>query len=144
MEGQDGKFDKLQVNEIDSPLTIPVIVTPILRYDAPKLFTDPQDIPDKQYVDAGIISNDPILIHAGDPWPANLVRGVDFVTNSLYPLVLQVVAGATSTQDTNEGASQLCRYNFTDNTKTVLASIDVLTTTSDGTTVDVDTWVRVI
>jgi hypothetical protein len=97
MEGQDGKFDKLQVNEIDSPLTAPVIVTPILRYDAPKLFTDPQDIPDKQYVDAGVggaaISK---TLTTSDPDTYTL-SPAELVTLNLYTRYPNFVAIVTST-----------------------------------------------
>lgn len=83
----------------------------------------------------------PITIPATSTYPYN-IPVTDFPTiTSLRPSVRQVIAGASDTQDTNEGANQLCRYNFTDNTKTELASIDVLTTTNDGTTVAVDTYI---
>lgn len=89
-----------------------------------------------------IVSNDIILIQAGDPWPANLVPGVDFVTNSLYPIAYQVITKSAH-KKTSNGTTLVCDYNL-DATDTILQSIDVYTTTADGTTVDVDTWVRII
>jgi len=93
--------------------------------------------------------NDPILIPAGTSWPANLVPGVDFVTNSLYPIPYQVIQAKTSLgvliphKWTSNGTTLVCDYNL-DATDTILQNIDVYTTTADGVTVDVDTWVRVI
>lgn len=85
----------------------------------------------------------PYTIHAGWPCPYNIPKSVFPVIGSLRPSVRQAIPGASSTQDTNEGANQLCRYNFTDSGKTILASIDVLTTTNDGTTVAVDTYIEI-
>lgn len=96
-----------------------------------------------------ITGNDPILIAAGSPYPANLVPGVDFITNSLYPIAYQVIKKRDTGGSiiphvrTSNGTTLVCDYNL-DATDTVLVSIDVYTTTANGTTVDVDTWVRVI
>lgn len=87
------------------------------------------------------ISTVSYTIHAGWPTPYNIPKSIFSIIGSLRPGVRQVITGASATQDTNEGANQLCRYNFTDSSKTVLSSIDVVTTTSDGTTVDVDTYI---
>lgn len=87
-------------------------------------------------------SNEPILIEAGSAYPANLVPGVDFVTNSLYPIAYQVILKSGHVRTSN-GTTLVCDYNL-DVTDSILESIDVYTTTADGTTVDVDTWVRII
>jgi|GEM_PF-6973776 len=94
-------------------------------------------------------SNDPILIPAGSAWPATLVPGVDFITNSLYPIPYQVIQAKTSLgvliphKWTSNGTTLVCDY-YLDVTDTILQSIAVYTTTEDSVTVDVDTWVRVI
>lgn len=103
----------------------------------------PNTIPNWQTVQDATAGSEPVKITAvaGSPYPYNILA-TDFITiTSLRPNVRQSKPGATDTQDTTEGANQLCRYNFADNTKTVLVSIDVLTTTADGVTVDVDTYI---
>lgn len=103
----------------------------------------PNAIPNWQTVQDAIYVGQPveILIEAGSAYPPRIMASEFPLITSLRPNVRQSVSGASATQDTTEGANQLWRYNFTDSSKNVLASIDVLTTTADNATVDVDTYV---
>ena len=75
--------------------------------------------------------------------PTTLVNGVDFNSPSLLPFVLQTAnptyPSVDDTKLTTEGQSLRVDYQYSDNTLTVLESIDVYVV--DNT---VDTWVRVI
>lgn len=117
-----------------------------LFYDTFKAAIDflDDDIPNWRAVKAVAVADQEIFIAAGSPYPTPLVKNVDFYSTILRPFVLQVIPGTVATEDTTNGANLITTYVFTDATKTVLASLKVYTTTANGTTVDVDTWVRVI
>lgn len=90
-----------------------------------------------------ILPQDNIIQLSSGLNPIPLVNGVHFISPSLIPLVLQAsepqYPSVDDTKLTTEGASLRVDYNYSDNTKSVLESIDVWV--SDDT---IDTWVRII
>lgn len=91
----------------------------------------------------GLATPDNIIQLSSGLNPIPLVNGVHFISPSLMPLVLQASNPQYPTPDdtklTTEGASLRVDYNYSDNTLSVLESIDVWV--SDDT---IDTWVRII
>lgn len=128
------------IRSITSGSNIPI--DNLLTYTTPPTILNGGDLVYRDWVYAQV-GDTPvrITITAGSAWPYNIPVASFATITSLRPNVRQVIPGASATQDTNEGANQLCRYNFTNSSKNVLASIDVLTTTANGTTVDVDTYI---
>jgi hypothetical protein len=91
----------------------------------------------------GLSPSDNIIKLSSGLNPIPLVNGVHFISPSLMPLVLQTsepqYPSVDDTKLTTEGASLRVDYNYSDNTKSTLVSIDVWV--SDDT---IDTWIRII
>ncbi len=143
MAGQDGKFGVVQVNEINSEEVSEIAVGKVLRYDTDNVFSDGRDIPDKNYVDNIVNTGSLILLIPAGSNPTTLVNSVDFDSPSIRPIVQQfqpwTYPAPDDTKETTEGASLRVDYQFVDNTKTALDSIDVWV--ADDT---IDTWIRII
>lgn len=74
------------------------------------------------------------VAEAGDAWPVVLTNGIHFNTLKTEVDVKQLLIPDGS-QATNNGAGTIFRINYTDATKYLIDTIEVETTTIDGSTV---------
>jgi len=107
---------------------------------------DVDDLVNKQAVldlisSTGITGSDKFYA-ATTALPITMVNGVDFVTTALRPIVNMTIEKDATTDTNNGSVGVLVDYNFTDATKTVLASITILD--NGFGSLEFDSWFRVV